>query len=959
MPQFSALARALGLILLCLLAPPKASATTVNSILSLSPSTAAQGQSGVTVTFNLNTVAPSPPPASVLPSSVALGTALGSSIAHPSQYVVTAVFSFPLGMSTGLQNATVSFTMPGDFTLASAFTITAAAPTPPTIVKNPKARVVDPGSLTVFQAAASGSLPLSYQWQKDGLDLSGAQGRNLTLTAASVADQGSYRCVVSNSYGAATTTAATLVVSAQTYPSVASYVVVDTGQVNCYNANSVVSSPAPGAAFYGQDAQMAGVQPAYHLSADNLTVYDIKTGLSWVHTIDTNGDGIIDVTDKLNWPQAQAYVAALNAASYGGYTDWRMPSIKEQYSLMDFRGTDPSGYAGTDTSGLVPFIDTQVFEFAYGDTNAGERVIDSQYMSSTQYVSHCYNDGGYTIFGVNFADGRIKGYRGANLGTNTVFYFMPCRGNTAMGANQFSDNGDGTVTDTATGLMWQQADSGAGMNWQAALAYAEALTLAAHTDWRLPNAKELQSILDYTRSPDTTASAAINAVFNATSITGEAGTLDYPWYWSGTTHGSWITGPSGSAAAYLCFGRGGGYLDSGWRDIHGAGAQRSDPKAGSLSSYTYTPYGYYNATSPQGDVIRIYNLVRCVRDAGLSSNTPSRTPSPSQTASPTLSLSPTPSSTQASTRTSTPSFTHTQTPTPSSTASYSNSPTASFSRTASPTFSNAASPSATCTRTLSPVTSTDTMTPTASLTFSNSATPSATSSSTLSPITSTNTHTPTASLTVSNSASPSATCTLTLSPVTSTDTMTPTASLTFSSSATPSATSSSTLSPITSTDTHTPSASPTFSLSASPTVSSTEAVLSVTTTFSCTPTNTPASINPPVASPILLSATPSPDTSPLQINALIPLPNPNPNKLCIKLASPADEVEFRIYTIAYVLLGSFKAGPLHAGWNHFPIPTGLLEQTASGTYYLLATLKRNGEPNDRQAARAGKLTIIR
>jgi hypothetical protein len=44
-------------------------------------------------------------------------------------------------------------------------------------------------------------------------------------------------------------------------------------------------------------------------------------------------------------------------------------------------------------------------------------------------------------------------------------------------------------------------------------------------------------------------------------------------------------------------------------DVHGAGAQRSDPKAGDPAQY---PYG----RGPQGDDIRIYNYVRCVRDAG-------------------------------------------------------------------------------------------------------------------------------------------------------------------------------------------------------------------------------------------------------------------------------------------------------------------------------------------------------
>jgi len=53
------------------------------------------------------------------------------------------------------------------------------------------------------------------------------------------------------------------------------------------------------------------------------------------------------------------------------------------------------------------------------------------------------------------------------------------------------------------------------------------------------NAKELQSLVDYARSPDTTWSAAIDPLFNSTGIVNEAGDTDYPAYWTGTTHVNW------------------------------------------------------------------------------------------------------------------------------------------------------------------------------------------------------------------------------------------------------------------------------------------------------------------------------------------------------------------------------------------------------------------------------------
>ena len=69
-------------------------------------------------------------------------------------------------------------------------------------------------------------------------------------------------------------------------------------------------------------------------------------------------------------------------------------------------------------------------------------------------------------------------------------------------AGSFIDNGDSTVTDSSTGLMWQQTES-VEWNWVQALKYCEDLALAGYSDWRLPNYKELSSLIDDARySPD-------------------------------------------------------------------------------------------------------------------------------------------------------------------------------------------------------------------------------------------------------------------------------------------------------------------------------------------------------------------------------------------------------------------------------------------------------------------------
>ncbi len=196
---------------------------------------------------------------------------------------------------------------------------------------------------------------------------------------------------------------------------------------------------------------------------------------------------------------------------------------------MDFTGRDPSG----DESVLIPFINDDIFGFGYGDTDAGERTIDGQWATTTNYVANTE-----MMFGLNFADGRIKGYELDFMGSDKTFYVQCVRGNEEYALNNFVDNDDSTITDNATELMWHQDDNLDETNWDSAIAYCEASELAGYTDWKLPDAKELQSLVDYSRSPDTTSSPAINAIFNSTQITNEAGESDYGFYWSSTTHAS-------------------------------------------------------------------------------------------------------------------------------------------------------------------------------------------------------------------------------------------------------------------------------------------------------------------------------------------------------------------------------------------------------------------------------------
>jgi hypothetical protein len=365
------------------------------------------------------------------------------------------------------------------------------------------------------------------------------------------------------------------------------YHIVDTGQQQCYDNSAAMSAPQPGQAFYGQDAQHTGNQPSFVNNGDG-TVTDQVTGLMWVKTRGSN----------VSWEKA---LADASTCTVGGHSDWRMPTIKELYSLIDFRGK-----SATTATASIPYLNTTYFDFVYGNTAAGERLIDCQDWSATTYV-HLTMAGDSTAFGVNFADGRIKGYgkKSPSTGARVQHYVRYVRGNPSYGINDFVDNGDSTITDRATGLQWTKPDSRGFMNWSAALAWVQARNAAnwlGRNDWRLPDAKELQSIIDYTRSPVTTNSAAIDPLFLVTPVSSN----EYPYYWTSTTHLDNMGG------VYLCFGRGLGWMQLPpsftWQvyDVHGAGCQRSDPKTGSASNY---PHGL----GPQGDVIRIENAVRLVR----------------------------------------------------------------------------------------------------------------------------------------------------------------------------------------------------------------------------------------------------------------------------------------------------------------------------------------------------------
>ncbi len=398
------------------------------------------------------------------------------------------------------------------------------------------------------------------------------------------------------------------------------YPLVQSGQTILYdNDGNVVSSISVGEDFYGQDANyLKGLAMSYINNGDG-TISDFNTGLMWEE---------IPIPTGLTYEEAIAYCDSL---SLGGYEDWRMPSLKELFSISDFG----KGW---------PYLDTSYFKLASGIVDKSE-----QFWSSNRYVGVTTEGGDNAAFGVNHVTGHIKAYPAAStmtggdaptdgapqgtgdLPTDTtstattppsgtdddsagqmppadddIASFSPLtkhvravRGD-VYGENDFSDNEDGTISDNASGLMWTQDDSGEGMDWETALEYAESATIAGYTDWRLPNIKELQAIVDYSYASNAQDEAqvgpAINPIFNCTPIVNEAGNDDYPYFWTSTS-ANFSSGQPYYYGWYVAFGQA---VDGDGNDTHGAGAVRFDTK------YEGGPLG-------EGGE-RYYNYVRLVRD---------------------------------------------------------------------------------------------------------------------------------------------------------------------------------------------------------------------------------------------------------------------------------------------------------------------------------------------------------
>lgn len=350
------------------------------------------------------------------------------------------------------------------------------------------------------------------------------------------------------------------------------YSLPDTGQYLCYDqTGDQITCPASGEDAYGQDAQYGTSHEDFTYCYHDQVAYDNRTGLFWPR----------------GFSQVKSYADAssdCDSKDFAGFSDWRLPNVKELMTLVDYMGSVDATSAAAPSN---PYIFGGL-AFGYDlnlDTTGDEtaQAMGQSWTTTTRPDQTSYR------YMVNFLTGELTS--DATTDATTDGFYRCVRGTEQSTEVSYTDNADLTVTDATADLMWQQVSDSTRYDWEAALAYCEALELAGYIDWRLPNIKELQRLVDYSDS-----SVALDTASFGYSHT--SGTQ--PYYWSSTTD---LETPG--HAFYVCFGS--CPNADATADVYGPGAVRSGPKFddGDLPDSV----GLYQ------DAVQVENYVRCVRDA--------------------------------------------------------------------------------------------------------------------------------------------------------------------------------------------------------------------------------------------------------------------------------------------------------------------------------------------------------
>ena len=202
----------------------------------------------------------------------------------------------------------------------AALTVNAA---PPAISAQPTAQSIAAGASATFTVTATGTGTLSYQWKKNGINITGGSGattNTYTTPAMGYAGNGAvYSVAVTDSVGTTTSNTATLTVSKST--TAQSYGYVANASDDLYDKTECVQDNSTGLIWEGKTASPA----TSRLGTSTYTNYDSTTSLQkW------NGVWSIpnqtEIDDSSN---SIGYKNSVNASALCDFTDWRLPNIDE------------------------------------------------------------------------------------------------------------------------------------------------------------------------------------------------------------------------------------------------------------------------------------------------------------------------------------------------------------------------------------------------------------------------------------------------------------------------------------------------------------------------------------------------------------------------------------------------------------------------------------------------------
>ncbi len=305
----------------------------------------------------------------------------------------------------------------------------------------------------------------------------------------------------------------------------------DTGQTKCYDNYDEIPCPKPGESFYGQDANYSINPPSYTVLGGGTMVQDNVTGLIWESKQASDGNpdfsNIHDANNTYTWQDAQdIFIKKLNDEKFGGYSDWRLPTREELRSIVNYGKYKP----------------------AIDETYFPNTVLSSLSSNAHFWSADTIAWDADSAWGVNFTYGYVNAY----FSKSRSWYMRAVRGGRYGSFDNLIINNDSTVTDTMTGLVWQQGEAGQ-MTWEKALEYCENLTLAGKNDWRLPTVRELASITKsdtYNPAADTLYFPDIKSDFYWSSTTVDWSTRG-PWASISATAAGTTTNISGCRIVYV------------------------------------------------------------------------------------------------------------------------------------------------------------------------------------------------------------------------------------------------------------------------------------------------------------------------------------------------------------------------------------------------------------------------